>query len=150
MPALWRRGPVSRRARQAPVVSVPILLARMVNTRGALRLMLYRLDYIETGTSGEVTEPVRDPIIGGDLLTRHMQTARSRALELSAEDGRAIQISRIGKGGIMRACLIVNPDGHTQRPRRAKAANPREDCKRDSGRACFCTACRAERKAARR
>jgi hypothetical protein len=109
--------------------------------------MLYRLDYIVTGTSGEDTEPVRDPVIGGDLLTRHMTTARARALELSKADGRAIQITRIAGAGTMKPTLIVNPDGHCQRPAGTKATG--QACKRASGRACFCPACRAERKARR-
>lgn len=109
---------------------------------------LYRLDYIETGTSSENTEPVRDPVIGGDLLTRHMTTARSRAIELSAKDGRAIQITRIAGAGLMKVTLIVEPDGRCRRPAKSKPV-AREDCKRDSGQPCFCSPCRAERKAAR-
>ena len=105
--------------------------------------MLYRLDYHD-GTR----EAVRDPVIGGDLITRHMATARSRAIELSERDDRPIQISRISGAGAMKPTLIVNPDGRCSRPAGTKAP-AREDCKRDSGQPCFCSPCRAERRAAR-
>jgi hypothetical protein len=105
--------------------------------------MLYRLDYFDGSR-----EAVRDPVIGGDLITRHMATARRRAIELSERDDRPIQISRISGAGLMKPTLIVNPDGRCSRPTGTKPTTEREDCKRERG-ACFCTACRAERRAAR-
>lgn len=107
-------------------------------------MALYRLDYLD----GENTEPVRDPVIGGDLLTRHMTTARSRALQISGDVDRPIQISRISGAGQMKVTLVVDPDGHCRRPAKSKPV-AREDCTRGTGRPCFCSPCRAERKAAR-
>jgi hypothetical protein len=105
---------------------------------------LYRLDYVSP------ERPVRDPVIGGDLLTRHMQTARRRAIEIAAEDGEAILISRIAGSGSMTATLVVEADGRTHRPPGTKPAVPREDCKRHTGATCFCTPCRRERREVRR
>ena len=105
--------------------------------------MLYRLDYHDGDR-----EAVRDPMLGGDLITRHMQTARRRAIEQASGAGRPILITRIAGAGTMKPSLIVEADGSTRRPPSVRAANPREDCKRERG-ACFCAACRAERKTRR-
>lgn len=105
--------------------------------------MLYRLDYHDGDR-----EAVRDPMmIGSDLITRHMSTARGRASEEARESGRAILITRIGKAGAMKPSLIVEPSGKCRRPDGTKATG--QGCSRASGKACFCPACRAERKVRR-
>lgn len=108
-------------------------------------MALYRLDYIDT--NGEKTGPVEGWHIGilptGDVLTRHMTTARARAVEAAKRAECDVLVSRIGKAGAIRAALVVQPDGRARRP----GGMSGEDCKRDSGQACFCRNCRAGRRA---
>lgn len=114
-------------------------------------MSLYRLDFLNDDDT--TAEAVRDPILGGDLLTRHMTTARKRAIETAEREGRAILITRIHGAGQMRACLRIMADGTPKRPS-GTVAPEREDCARlDSrrpNRTCFCSVCRAERDTERR
>jgi hypothetical protein len=107
-------------------------------------VLLYRLDYCDGDQPEAVLEPL--PWIGGDLIARHMKTARTRAIERAAKAGRPIQISRISGAGLMKPTLIVEASGRCRRPPTSEPMTPREDCVRDSGRACFCSPCRAERR----
>jgi hypothetical protein len=104
-------------------------------------MSLYRLDYLND--DGTTAEPVPT------FLSRHMTTARSAAIA-AAKRGRAILITRIGKAGALKATLIIMPDGTAKRPPNTKSTDRGGDCRKDSGVACFCTACRADRREARR
>jgi hypothetical protein len=101
--------------------------------------MLYRLDYIDA--SGREVGPVKNTT-GDDFLSRHMSTARKRAIEAAGERELSVQVTRIGKAGQTRPTLIVRPDGGAEPPRQA-----RSDCKAGPGKPpCFCRNCRAERR----
>lgn len=102
--------------------------------------MLYRLDYLND--DGSTAEAVRGVLTCGDLLCRHMTTARSAAIGLAQDHSRAILVSRIGKAGQVRPSLVVKPDGSCTRPGGMKG----EDCVRDNGRTCYCRNCRASRR----
>jgi hypothetical protein len=110
-------------------------------------MSLYRLDYLND--DGTTAEPVTN-FVGSDFLARHMTTARGAAIEVAAKRGRAILITRIGKAGALRATLIIMPDGTAKRPPNTKSTDRAGDCRKGSGVACFCTACRADRREARR
>ncbi len=108
--------------------------------------MLYRLDYLNDDGS---QEPVRDPILGGDFICRHMTTARARATTVATRDERRVQITRIVGAGSMKATLVIGPDGTATRPSGTRAVE-RENCTRATDDPCFCTACRADRREARK
>ncbi len=72
----------------------------------------------------------------------HMTTARARALVAARESGRKVQISR---NGIV--SLTVSPDGEFGRPLHSRPVSEVEDCTKGTGRVCFCSPCRAERRA---
>lgn len=75
-----------------------------------------------------------------------MTAARLEAMLSAATLGCPVEVcTTIGKRRQVR--VVVLPDGSAKRPGHVEA-EPREDCKRDSG-ACFCTPCRNERKAGR-
>lgn len=103
--------------------------------------MLFRLDYLND--DGSTAEAVPDPFLRGDFLSSHMTTARRAAIHRAAEAGRAILVSRIGKGGHVRPSLVILADGTASRPGGMDGGN----CVRDSGRTCFCRNCRATRRA---
>ncbi len=74
---------------------------------------------------------------------RHASTARSEA-ELAAEAcDLPITVLRDGK-----ASYVMLPDGSRRKPD-GSWSPPGAACTRGTGRACFCTPCREERKAAR-
>ena len=102
---------------------------------------LYRLDYVDT--DGNVTGPVHD--WRGDVLCRHMTTARKRAQDFAAETRCDVLVSRIGgKSASVRGVLVIRPDGTASKPPGAKG----EDCTaRPDGPPCFCKNCRAGRRA---
>lgn len=103
-------------------------------------MSLYRLDFIDA--SGRPADAVRDPIMG-DVLTRHMTTARARAIQAAQLAKRDVLITRIGKAGQMRPSLVVHPDGSASRP----PGMGGEDCKAGQGKGpCFCLNCRATRR----
>ena len=124
--------------------------------------MLYRLDYCDT--DGRATGAVKGRDIGilptGDVLTRHMTTARQRAIQAAAPtayapDGRRVLITRIDRAGRLRPSLVIRPDGSATTP--PGMASTRDTCRAvgrpgtptDDGGACFCSACRAARKGGR-
>lgn len=100
--------------------------------------MLYRLDFLnDDGT----TEAIRDWL--GDFLSRHMTTARKEGTQRAVDSGRKVRVSRIGKAGDIRACLVIRPDGGAEKPEGMSG----EDCKAGPGRPpCFCRNCRAGRR----
>jgi hypothetical protein len=108
---------------------------------------MYRLDYVD---GGSVRGADIDILPTGDVLTAHMTTARTHALQAARRAGRAVLISRIDKAGRLRSALVIRPDGSASRPEDKRPMNARSDCKRDSGETCFCQACRAERRGRRR
>src|ERR1043165_3125074 len=111
---------------------------------------MFRLDYIQS--DGRTIAPVLGSEVGilptGDVLTRHMTTARGHARRAAELSGKDVLITRIVGAGTMKPSAVVHPDGSGSRPPGTRAANPREDCKRASGERCWCSACRAERRAA--
>jgi hypothetical protein len=116
---------------------------------------MYRLDYIDS--DGRTIAPVLGSEIARlslgasnrDVLTMHAATARKYAREAAELSGRDVLITRIVGAGTMKPSAVVHPDGSGSRPPGTRAANPREDCKRATGEHCWCSACRAERRAAR-
>lgn len=94
---------------------------------------MFTITYTINGT--EAAEPCR-----------HATTARARALAAAAETNHNVVVSRAGK-----PAYSVTPAGHILPPEGAQTA-PREDCKRALGTdgPCFCSSCRAERRAERR
>lgn len=88
---------------------------------------------------------------GGDYPTwlepyNHMSTARKQATKLALLTNKRVQISRVLPEDKVVACLIVGPDGTAERPLHSQPVSRREDCTRGTGRACFCSPCRAARK----
>lgn len=79
----------------------------------------------------------------------HMSTARGNAVLSAALHGERVQISRVvGEfDRDCRPCLIVTPEGEARMPLHAEPMNRRERCTKDTGRACFCSPCRAARRA---
>lgn len=112
--------------------------------------MMYRLDYCDT--TGRATGAVRGADLGilptGDVLTRHMTTARQRAIQAANRAECDVLISRIGKSGNIKPSLIVSRDGRAKRPPGMKAASGTRECRAGLGLgACFCDNCRASRRA---
>lgn len=120
-------------------------------------MSLYRLDYVNA--RGEATGAVdgrhvapgpNDPKVGplllpGDVLTRHMTTARAHAVTAARRAECDVAISRIVKGGQIKVALIVHPDGRASRPPKTRPPAGQE-CKAGSGQTCFCPNCRASRR----
>lgn len=77
-------------------------------------------------------------------ISRHASTARKRAATAARFLGRNMAVVRNGD----RVAYVIGPDGRVSTPPGVTVAE-RENCTRGSGRPCFCTACRAERKAGR-
>lgn len=109
--------------------------------------MLYRLDYLDT--DGDITGPVLCWHVGtfpptSDVLTRHMTTARERAIQAAAKWECDVLVTRIGKSGQLRPSLVLAPDGTARKP----GGMTGEDCKAGPGQPpCFCRNCRAGRRA---
>jgi hypothetical protein len=83
-------------------------------------------------------------LYGSDFMSRHMTTARTRAVEVAAETQRRVLISRIGSAGQLRPSLVIHPDGTAHRPNGMAG----EDCQDGPGKPpCFCQNCRARRRA---
>lgn len=76
---------------------------------------------------------------GAPWACRHASTARSTAKSLAAMIARPVQVLRAGT-----VSYVVEPNGATRPPDGAETPD-RALCVRDSGRACFCVPCRAER-----
>lgn len=116
---------------------------------------MFRLDYIDS--DGRIIAPVLGSEIdtlslaasAEDVLTMHASTARKHARAAADRSGKDVLITRIVKGGQLKPSTVIRAAGGSGRPPGFKPANARENCKRDSGQRCFCTACRAERKATR-
>ncbi len=75
-------------------------------------MSLYRLDYATP--TGQILAPVKDSIMtSSDYLSRHAQTARRKAVELSTAPGedRCVLITRIGKSGQTKPTMLVLPGG---------------------------------------
>lgn len=89
---------------------------------------------IDTETGEQAAEPCR-----------HATTARKRALAAARDAGRSVTVKRGD-----RAAYTVSPEGHVGQPE-GVIVDERERCKRALGTdgPCFCSTCRAERKAAR-
>lgn len=109
---------------------------------------LYRLDYIDANE--KITGAVQGWHINlftnsRDVLTRHMTTARTHALDAARRAECDVLVSRIGgKSASVRGVLIVRPDGTARKPPGAKG----EDCTAGPNRPpCFCRNCRAGRRA---
>lgn len=75
--------------------------------------------------------------------SRHARTARERATRVARFLGQSMAVVRGD-----RVAYIIRPDGTVSTPP-GMTVQAREGCRRASGRACFCSACRAERKAGR-
>lgn len=108
---------------------------------------LYRLDYIDT--DGNVTGAVKGQHLGilptGDILCRHMATARGRAVDAARRAECDVLVSRIGgKTASVRGVLVLRPDGTGRKP----PGMTGEDCKAGPSKPpCFCKNCRAGRRA---
>lgn len=112
---------------------------------------LYRLDYVRDA-DGRDLAAVRGSDLGilptGDVLTRHMTTARQRAIQAAALADCPVLITRISGGGRMKGTLIIGPDGRGKRPPGMAAASGTRECRAGTGLgACFCDNCRAARRA---
>lgn len=79
---------------------------------------------------------------------RHAATARAVAVELAAELSLPVEVCTTDAKGRRKVRTVIQPDGSAKPPSNVER-DVREGCVRDEGRACFCTPCRAERKAAR-
>lgn len=79
---------------------------------------------------------------------RHASVARQFAMLAAAGAGADVLVSRV-TGGKAVPSFKITPDGRRLPPPNTQPAVEREGCVRDSGRTCFCTPCRDERKAAR-
>jgi hypothetical protein len=103
------------------------------------------------GTDGRTTGRILDPLEGGadavPFESRHGSTARRAAREAAARAECDVLVARIVDGEV-RPAYVVRPDGRQANPPGSVAVQ-REACTAGNGRPCFCTACRAERKAAK-
>lgn len=108
---------------------------------------LFRLDYCDA--NGTTTGPVLGSDIGilpgGVVLTRHMTTARARAIHAADLAKSDVLITRISGGGAMKPSLVIRQDGTGKRPPGTRTANG-PDCVAGTGRSCFCANCRAGRR----
>lgn len=115
---------------------------------------MFRLDYLDA--NGAVLAPVLGHEVGilqpdratRPVKTQHATTARKHARAAAEQAQHAVLISRV-IGEDVKPTTTVQPDGRSGRPPGFKPASTREDCTQGSGQRCFCTACRAERKARR-
>lgn len=79
----------------------------------------------------------------------HMTTARKVAVSLAAELSEAVEVcTHDAKTGRRRIRTIIHPEGRAAPPPGMEQPE-REGCVAHEGRACFCTPCRAARKARR-
>lgn len=81
--------------------------------------------------------------------SRHMATARRNAVALAERTGSPVEVCTHDANGARRVRTIIHPDGRAAPPTSAET-DPREGCVRHEGRTCFCTPCRAERRASAR
>lgn len=82
----------------------------------------------------------------GSREYHHALSARADARICAANQNRAVAICTVIDGKV-KPRFIIEPDG-TVRPPEGVVADKRETCVR-TDRACFCTACRTERRAGR-
>lgn len=75
--------------------------------------------------------------------SHHAATARDKARIVATAAQRPVEVLRGGK-----PAYVMMPDGNVTPPGGVVVA-PRSVCTKDSGRPCFCTPCREDRKAAR-
>lgn len=114
-------------------------------------MVTFQLHFL--GTDGRTTGQILDPLEGGaDAVafeSRHASTARRAAREAAARAESDVLIVRVVKDA-MQPAYVVTPDGRQKNPPGTVAVQ-RETCTAEdgSGRPCWCTACRAARKAAR-
>lgn len=102
---------------------------------------LYRLDFRDDGS------PVPDRImLDTDFLSRHMQTARARAVEVAGDTGRVVVVSRIGKTGSVRPAIVIRPDGGAEAPDGMRQGGGVDCTTGTLDQPCFCRNCRAERR----
>jgi hypothetical protein len=105
------------------------------------------------GTDGKSSSAVPASLTdfnGPDARVRHSSTARAHALEAASRAEAAVQVSREIAGGKVKPAYIVMPDGTVKAPVGMKVPE-REVCHKDDPAwrgACFCSACRAERRGA--
>lgn len=98
----------------------------------------------------------------GRFECSHMSTARNRAIQEAKANSLPIVIERVTDGplegregfergravSIVKAVLVINPDGSSRPPDGVKLAGPVSECSAEpSGPPCFCATCRAQRKA---
>ena len=105
---------------------------------------MFVLDFIDH--EGNVVERYK-PLDGKADGYGHSRTARIVARREAAERRQHVLVSRVVNGKA-RPAYVVRVDGSSAPPTTMQAPG-REDCKRAEGVPCFCTPCRAERKAAR-
>lgn len=98
---------------------------------------MYTIRYNDTG----------EPAGPDGYSVRHARTVRHVARDMAAAHGRAIQVVRIVADEVT-AAYIIDPDG-TRRPPEGTKFEQRENCIAPEGKMCFCTACRADRRAGR-
>lgn len=96
-------------------------------------------------TDGKLTDAIGDDLLVGEAFAcEHAQTARAKAKEYATTNNTDVVVVRDGD----RACYTITRRGETTPPPNARVPE-REQCKRGSGQACFCLACRADRRAQR-
>jgi hypothetical protein len=94
---------------------------------------MFTLNY----TSGATVRTGRD---GHPWKCNHAATARAEALDRAIRLGQPIAVVRAGK-----VSYIMHPDGTRTAPL-GMTAPPLEQCSAGTGKACFCTPCRNERR----
>lgn len=107
---------------------------------------MFVLDRI--ASDGSIVGPALDEDGEPVGAVHHMSTARGFAVLSAMYHSEQVQISRV-VGEFDRdckPCLIVTPEGHARMPLHAEPMNRRENCTKGTGRACFCSPCRADRR----
>lgn len=111
--------------------------------------MPFRLDYLRL--DGQTGGCVRADLNGGvdtpDFTCEHASTARRHASEAAIRAECDVLVSRV-TGLDVRPAYVITPTGE-RKPPPGVVVMARENCKRDTGQACFCSACRAERRSQR-
>jgi hypothetical protein len=104
---------------------------------------MFELHYLNAdGTITDLDRPL--------LPVSHMSTARLLAAVEAKHSDQRVQISRrvwTVPAITYKAALVVNPDGTCDRPLHSKPASKVENCTKGTGKVCFCSPCRAERRA---
>lgn len=77
---------------------------------------------------------------------RHAQTIRAWAIDTARTTGEAIYITRV-TAGESHPCFVVLPNGHVERPAGMAPISAREDCRAEADGMCYCSPCRAARRA---